>query len=144
MGVGLGLRTETGTIAVPEPGTGSSAPGAREVEVSALTLSDHVTGPGPPVILSALIRGQNIGHIKLFVGYCDRESNSIFVADMDYLESAETGEIDRVYHPGWGEQGEFTLEFEWEPLMFAIADDVDSIVALFTPQEYAVSPQEAT
>jgi len=140
---GRSFEAETGVIAVPDPGTAISGPGTGRIEISELTLSEPVAAPGRPVILSADIRGQNIGHIKLFVGFFDRESNSIFVADTDYLESAEIREVGGVYYPDWGEQA-FTLEFEWEPLMFAIADGVDFIVALFTPQEYGASPEEAT
>ena len=62
-----------------------------------------------PVTLSADIQGDNIGYIKLFVGFYDQASNSIFVADTDYLESPETRQVDGVYYPDWG-QGDFTLD----------------------------------
>ena len=78
------------------------------------------------------ISGENIGYVLLFVGFYDQDSNSIFVADTDYLESDDTREIDGVYYPDWGE-GEFTMEFEWEPLMFAVSDGVDSVVAALAP-----------
>jgi hypothetical protein len=115
-----------------------------QIEVSPITLSDRVAAPGRPVLLSTDIRGQNIGYVFLFVGFFDQESNSIFVADTDYLESDDTREIDGVYYPDWGEEGEFTMEFEWEPLMFAINDGVDSVVAALTPQSYGASFEEAT
>jgi hypothetical protein len=65
------------------------------------------------------------------------------VADRDYLESSETREIDGVYYPVWPESGSFTLEFEWEPVVFAISDGTDSVVALFTPATYGRSFEEA-
>jgi hypothetical protein len=130
-------------VAVPERGTPITAPGAGVIEVSPITLSDGVAAPGQPVLLSSDIIGQNIGYIYLLTGFYDTESNSIFVADRDYLESADTREIDGVYYPVWPEGEEFTLEFEWEPLMFAVNDGVKSVVALFTPQSYGASPEEA-
>jgi hypothetical protein len=93
--------------------------------------------------MSVDIRGQNVGYVRLFAGFYDQESNAIFVADMDYLESDDTREIDGVYYPDWGDAREFTMEFEWEPLMFAIDDGVDSVVALFAPERYGASPKEA-
>ena len=36
--------------------------------------------------------------------FYDQAANSIFVADTDYLESADTREIDGVYYPVWGER----------------------------------------
>jgi hypothetical protein len=102
-----------------------------------------VAAPGRPVLLSTDIRGQNIGYVYLFLGFYDTESNSIFVADRDYLESNDTREIDGVYYPDWGQAGEFTMEFEWEPLVFAIDDGLDSVVALFTPESYGATFEEA-
>jgi hypothetical protein len=140
---GQPFEPATARVAVPEPGTAVSGPGAGPIEVSPITLSDPVAAPGRPVLLSADIRGQKIGHILLFVGFYDRESNSIFVADMEFLESDDTREIDGIYYPAWPEDGEFTLEFEWEPLVFAINDGADSVVALFTPESYGASFEEA-
>jgi hypothetical protein len=140
---GRSFEPATGVIAVPERGTSISAPGSGEIELSPITLSDRVAAPGRPVLLSTDIRGQNVGYVFLFVGFFDRESNSIFVADTDYLESDTTREIEGVYYPDWPEQGEFTMEFEWEPLMFAINDGVDSVVVALTPQSYGETFEDA-
>ena len=134
---------DTSAIVVPERGTTISAPGAGEIKVSPVELSDSVAAPGRPVVLSTDISGQNIGYVFLFAGFYDQASNSIFVADTDYLETDEIREIDGVYYPDWGEEGDFTMEFEWEPLMFAINDGVDSELTLFTPQSYGAVPEEA-
>jgi hypothetical protein len=129
--------------AVPSSGERVRAPVPGQIEVSPITLSSQTAAPGRPVTLSADIQGDNIGYIKLFVGFYDQASNSIFVADSDYLESPDTREVDGVYYPDWGE-GEFTLSFEWEPVVFAIDDGQDSAVALFSPQDYGSTPEQAT
>ena len=131
-----------GTLAVPSQGTKITAPGAGKIEVSPITQSADVAAPGQTVILSTDISGENIGYIYFFTGFLDRASNSLFVADMDYLENDDTREVGGVYYPDWGED-EFTLEFEWEPLMFAINDGMDSELALFSPEDYGASPEEA-
>ena len=95
------------------------------------------------MVLSTDIRGQNIGYIYLFIGFYDRASNSIFVADTDYLESSDTREIGGIYYPVWPEGMEFTLEFLWEPLMFAISDGAGSVVTMLSPQSYGASPDQA-
>jgi len=38
-----------------------------------------------------------------FVGYVDSASNSIMVADTDYLESPKTQEVNGVYYPQWSD-----------------------------------------
>ncbi len=128
--------------AVPQANERVTAPGAGRITVSPLSLSDDVAAPGQPVLLSADISGDNIGYVRLFVGYYDQAANSIYVADTDYLDSPETRELNGVYYPDWGE-GDFTLEFEWEPIVFAIGDGAQSVVALFTPEEYGKTREEA-
>lgn len=126
----------------PEPGAAVRAPGASAITISPLRLSDDVAAPGRPVLLSADISGDNIGHIYFFTGFYDPNAASIFVADQDYLESAETREVDGVYYPDWGE-GAFTLEFEWEPLMYAISDGANRVQAALMPETYGAAPEDA-
>jgi hypothetical protein len=119
-----------------------AAPGAGQITVSELQLSDDTAAPGRPVLLSADISGGPIGYIYLFAGYVDTVSRSIFIADMDYLDSGSTQELHGVYYPDWGE-GDFTLEFEWEPLMFEVTDGATATLALLKPEQYGATPEAA-
>jgi hypothetical protein len=139
---GKAFKAVEGAISVPKPEEAIRAPGLGQIQVSPVSLSDSVAAPGSPILLSADISGQNLGYIYLLVGYYDANANSILVADSDYLESADTREISGVYYPVWGEEP-FTLEFEWEPVVFAIDNGEDSVSALFTPQSYGRSFDEA-
>jgi hypothetical protein len=138
------FEPEAGRAAIPEPGARYTAPGSGEIQISSIRLSSQTASPGNPVLLSADISGKNIGYVYLFVGFYDADSNSIFVADSDYLESASSQEVEGVYYPVWLEDGDFTLEFEWEPVVFAISDGSKSVPALFTPRSYGATFQEAT
>ena len=130
-----------GQLAAPDVAA-VRAPGAGQITLSPIEKSSDVAAPGQPVLLSSNVRGDNIGYITFFTGFYDQEANSIFVADQDYLDSYETLEVDGVYYPDWGE-GDFTLEFEWEPLMFAISDGQNDVIAGLTPETYGRSPEEA-
>lgn len=131
------------TLAViPQRSTPIDAPGAGQITISPLTLSDTTVAPGESVVLSSDISGNNIGYAFLFVGFLDEASNSVFLADADYLESANSLEVGGVYYPDWGAE-EFTLEFEWEPIVFAIDDGVDTVVARFKPESYGATFEEA-
>ena len=90
--------------------------------VSPIRLSDDVAAPGKPIVLTADIVGQKVGYVYLYAGYLDKASNSIFLADMDYLASPDTQEVGGIYYPVWDADGRFTLKFKWEPLMFSITD----------------------
>jgi hypothetical protein len=116
-------------------------PGQGNISVSEITKSSDVAAPNQPVRLSMDISGENIGYIYLFVGYLDPATQSVAVLDMDYLESQETREVNGVYYPIWS--NDFTLSFNWDPIVFAINDGQQSVTALFTPQTFGVSSDEA-
>ena len=140
---GREFQSNSREMVIPESGTPVRGPGSGGIQVSPLTLSSQTAAPGRPVLLSADISGQNIGHIYIFAGYQDLGARSIMVADTDYLESSDTREIEGVYYPVWPSGQEFTLEFEWEPLMFAITDGVTTALALLDPESYGASPEDA-
>lgn len=132
---------DTGVVA--SPGAGAvRAPAAGGIQVSAVTASASEAAPGQPVLLSFDVSGQNIGYIKLLVGFLDTAANSLYLADSDFLASPNSQEIGGVFYPEWGET-EFTMEFEWEPIVYAISDGVTTAVALFTPESYGASSEEA-
>lgn len=127
---------------VPPNGYSTRAPGAGSLSVSEVRASSQVAAPQQPVDLSADISGVNIGHIYLFVGYLDEYANSLNLTDTDYLESPDTRELNGVYYPVWGE-GEFTLNFTWEPIVFGIRDGTQEAVALFKPEQYGADAASA-
>lgn len=137
---GQTFRNQTNTLAVPSGPV--AAPGLGEITISPVNLSDDVAAPGSPVTMSADVDGDNIGYIYLFAGFYDRNANSIYMADTDFIDSGETKEVNGVFYPEWGE-GAFTLEFDWEPIVFAINDGQNQVQVLLQPQSYGVSPDEA-
>jgi clostripain len=135
---GRDFDASTQGAAVPSSGAKTRAPGAGDLKLSKVTASSKVAAPGSPVTLSAKLNADSLGYVYLFTGYYDKRANSIFVADEDYLESADTQVVDDVYYPDWGE-GDFTLQFSWEPLMYAITDGKQSVQVALMPQSYGAS-----
>jgi hypothetical protein len=128
---------------VPPSGYSVRAPGQGIISLSEITASDNEAAPNQPVRLSVDISGQNIGYVYLFVGYYDQASNSIFVADTDYLESPDTRQVDDVFYPKWPSGDTFTMNFNWEPTIFALSDGVETATALLTPESYGASAEDA-
>ncbi len=135
------FEAETREPVIPSQGFAVRAPGQGNITVSEIRASDNVAAPGQPVRLSVDISGENIGYIFLFAGYLDTASNSFAVLDTDYLESGDTREVNGVYYPAWS--NDFTLSFNWDPIVFAIKDGQKSATALFTPESFGVSSEEA-
>jgi len=130
------------TQAVVPDTSAISAPGGGEFAMSAVQVSSEVAAPGSPILLSADITAYNLGHVLLFAGYMDKSANSILVADMDYIEAGDTRQVEGVYYPVWPD-GEFTLEFEWEPIVYYIDDGANAVAALLTPVSYGATAEEA-
>lgn len=137
----VGFQAQPAQPVMPQAGSVVRSPGMGQIEVSPITLSSQTASPGNPVLLTTEVSGNNIGYIYLFVGYYDRSANSILVADMDYLESPDTQELNGVYYPVWDESG-FNLELEWEPTLFQITDGETTTVTLFRPLTYGSAPEE--
>ena len=131
------------SLVVPERSAAVDIPGAGGITVGALNMSGSSVAPGESILLSVDISGDNVGYVLLFAGFFDRAANSIYVADNDYLEAPETRELNGVYYPDWGD-GDFTMEFDWEPIVFALNDGFNTIVAPLTPQTYGATYEEAT
>lgn len=127
----------------PEVGEITRAPAAGGITVSPIRLSQDSVSPGETVLLSADIQGENIGYVKYLVGRRDPAANSIVWMDSDYLDAGAQKELNGVYYPDWGE-GDFTLEFEWEPYTLGVNDGQTTGTALFTPQEYGLNPEATT
>ncbi len=139
---GRGFQDTAGLLAVPDRSETIQAPGAGTVSLSPLAVDKTTVAPGDFILMSADVDGENLGYIYLFAGFYDRQANSINVIDMDYIDSGDTREVNGIYYPDWGE-GAFTLEFEWEPIVFAINDGANQVVALLEPQVYGATPEQA-
>ena len=129
-------------VSAPQDAGAVRSPAAGGITVSPILASAATAAPGETVLLSVDIDGDNVGYVKLLAGFHDSAANSIYLADQDYLESSDTRQVDGVYYPVWPD-GEFTMEFAWEPIVFAIDDGNTRAETVFTPQTYGASFEDA-
>jgi hypothetical protein len=139
---GRGFQDAAASLAIPDRSAAIEAPGAGAISVSPLTVDTNTAAPGEPILMSADVDGDNLGYIYLFAGFYDRAANSVNIIDMDFIDSGETRDVNGIYYPEWGE-GEFTLEFVWDPIVFAVNDGQNQVLALLEPLVYGASPELA-
>jgi len=139
---GRGFQDTAGLLSVPDRGVAIEAPGAGAISLSPLAVDTTTVDPGDVILMSADVDGENLGYIYLFAGFYDRAANSVNVIDTDFIDSGDTREVNGIFYPDWGE-GAFTLEFEWEPIVFGINDGQSRVVALLEPQSYGETPELA-
>jgi hypothetical protein len=139
---GRGFTADSLEAVVPDAGATVTAPGAGEFSLSPVKASASQVSVGETVLLSTDITASNLGYVLLFAGYFDQVSNSLMVVDTDYLEAPDTREVEGVYYPVFPES-EFTLEFDWEPVVYAISNGQEQVPATFNPQSYGATYEEA-
>jgi hypothetical protein len=137
------FRSDALEPVTPPSGGITRAPGAGNITISGIEASGVSVAPGDAINLSAEVSGQNVGYVYLFTGLYDSQSNAIFVADTDYLESPDTRQLSGVYYPAWPDNETFRLNFDWEPIVFTISDGNNSPIALFNPGAYGASAEDA-
>jgi hypothetical protein len=140
---GRGFKLDAPQAALPDKTTTITAPGAGAITISPIRLSAKTAAPGQSITMKADVKGNNVGYVYFFTGFYDKAANSINVADTDYLESPQTRQLNGVYYPDWGGRASFTLQFAWEPLMFAISDGQTQAQVLLQPQNYGIAPEQA-
>lgn len=128
---------------VPSTSGITRAPGSGNIALSEIDASANSVAPGEAVRLSVDISGDQIGYVYFFTGLYDSSTNSILIADTDYLESSQTAEQSGVYYPVWPQSQEFRMNFEWEPTLFSISDGTQSTVVLFNPMAYGADADAA-
>ena len=138
-----GFESDAFETVTPAVGSITRSPGGGGVVISNIDVSATSVSPGEFIEISADIEGQNVGYVYFFTGLYDPDSNSILVADTDYLESPDTQSQNGVYYPVWPDSDAFQLNFDWEPTLFSITDGAQSALALFNPIAYGADPESA-
>jgi hypothetical protein len=109
--------------------------GPKPIQLSPLTLSSELAVPDQPVTFSADISGDRLAHVYSFIGRFLPRQNVLLIEDIDYIFADDTKEVNGVKYPVWPKEG-FSVEYEWEPNVYAINDGQTSVKALFEPQAY--------
>jgi len=137
------FQADAAEAVVPSGSAVTRAPGAGDISVTWISGENASVTPGDSVQMSIEISGENVGYVYLFAGLYDQASDSIYVADTDYLESPETQNLNGVFYPVWPEGGTFRMNFDWEPILFQITDGNQAAIALFNPVSYGASAEDA-
>lgn len=119
------------------------SPGASPIEIQPIEISADTIAPDGSVSLSSEVVGENIAYVYTFAGYVDDVSGAVLVADMDFVFTDDTVEVDGVYYPSFPDNQPMSLTWEWTPTIFNLNDGQLSSFALFEPDDYG-APDEAS
>jgi hypothetical protein len=118
-----------------DEGKSGGRAGAVPLMVDPIELSGDVASEGSPVTLSTVVSGKQLAYIYVFMGLVSDDETILFIQDIDYLDAGETRQVNGVFFPEWG--GETVdIEYDFEPIIYAIRDGVNEVPALLMPEEY--------
>lgn len=130
------------TASNPEEGTTVESPGAGGLTVEPLELSATEISSGETVTISTTISGENIGFIYYYAALYNESDDSYMTADMGYIEADQFKEVGGITYPDWGDEGEVSIESEWEPTIYFLSDGTTEEFAYFEPQVYGATLEE--
>ncbi len=117
--------------------------GAKPVQLAPLTLSAEIATSSTPVTIQTELSGDRLAYAYSFIGRFLPREDALLIEDVDYLFADESQTVGGVTYPVWPQEG-VSIEFDWEPTVYAISDGTTSVKALFNPETYdAESPTYA-
>ena len=111
-----------------------TAPGASQLTIAPIQLSDNVISADETLTLSTTVTG-DVSYIYFILYFYNQEANVTWVADMSFVSAANTTTVDGVNAPDYGESP-IEISYDWEPYLFVLKDGTNQAYALFEPDEY--------
>lgn len=113
----------------------AAAAGPKPIEMAPLTLSAEIATPTSPVTITTDISGERLAYVYTFIGRFLPRQDVLLIEDIDYVFADDTRQVSGVAYPDWPE-GDFEVEYVWEPTIYGISDGKTSVKALLRPQTY--------
>jgi len=128
---------EQGQAYVPNKTAEVVAPGASEMAIAPIQLSDTTVVGEEILTLSTNVTG-NVSYIYFILFFYNPEADAYWVGDTSYVFSESTLTIDGVNMPDYG-PSPIQVNYEWTPSLFVLMDGQHEAFALFEPDEYISS-----
>jgi hypothetical protein len=110
------------------------APGASQLTVGPVQISDTEITGDETVIVSATVEG-NVAFIHTALYFWDEASESYWIGDVSYYVAENTTTIDGVNFPDYGESP-VQVQYEWSPTLYTLTDGEHDAYVLLEPAEY--------
>jgi hypothetical protein len=125
---------QQGQAVVPDSAAQVIAPGASELTVGQIQLSDNFITGDEALTLNTTISG-NVSYIYFILYFYNPEADAYWVGDTSYHFAENTITVDGVNRPDYG-PSPIQVEYEWSPTLFVLKDGQHEAFALFEPDEY--------
>ncbi|MBI3150588.1 MAG: hypothetical protein HYZ21_00500 [Chloroflexi bacterium] len=132
----------TGQTFVPEQGQAFEpnrsntiiAPGASELSIAPIQLSDNEITGDETLTLSTTMTG-DVSYIYFILYFYNPDAEAYWVGDISYVIAPETTTIGGVNAPDYG-PSPIEVTYEWDPSLYVLMDGEKEAFGLFEPEEY--------
>ena len=134
------VETILSTIIVP--GAGDISLGLIDLSSSDLNLSDLnqlALSNGGSLEIALDVLGDNVGYIYQYSGFII--GDTVFAVTLNYVSADTEQFVDGVAAPSWDDE-EIPINIEWEPYIYEIHDENQSVMGLLIPDQYGSSEED--
>ncbi len=139
---GQAFVPQEGQAFVPDQQAEIVAPGASELSIAPIQLSDTAISGDEILTMNTTVTG-NASYIYFILYFYNEEAGAYWVGDTSYVFSENTIAVDGVNAPDYG-PSPIQVTYEWEPNLFVLMDGQTEAFALFEPDEYLSSEGVST
>jgi len=125
---------QEGQAFIPPRTSAVVAPGASELTIAPIQLSDNLIIGDETLTLTTTITG-NASYIYFILYFYNPEADAYWVGDTSFVIAPNTTTIDGVSAPDYG-PSPVQITYDWSPTLFVLTDGEHEAFALFEPDEY--------
>ena len=131
---GEAFAPQEGIAMAPSRTAEVTGPGASQVIVGPIQISDSEISGDETVTVSATVEG-NVSYIHTALYFWDPASESYWIGDVSYYVAPETIAIDGVNVPNYG-ASPIQVQYDWSPSLYTLTDGEHAAFVLLEPAEY--------
>jgi hypothetical protein len=131
---GEAFNPQEGVAMAPSRTAELIAPGASEMTIGAIQISDTAISGDEVVNVSTTVEG-NVAYIHTALYFWDPATESYWIGDVSYYIAANTITVDGVNVPEYGESP-IQVQYDWSPTLYTLTDGQHDAFVLLEPAEY--------
>jgi hypothetical protein len=131
---GEAYEPQVGTAFLPNRVAEVIAPGASELTIAPVQLSDTVITGDEILTLNTSISG-NVSYIYFTLFFYNPEADAYWIGDTSYFFAENTTDVNGVLTPDY-DPSPVQVNYEWDPTLFVLTDGAHEAFALFEPDDY--------
>ena len=131
---GQAFAPQEGVASVPSRTAEIIAPGASELTIGPIQISDTEITGDETVTVSTTVEGE-VAYIHTALYFWDPSTESYWIGDVSYYIAENTVTVDGVNSPDYG-SSPVQVQYEWSPTLYTLTDGENEAYVLLEPAEY--------